>query len=85
MILPFGRNFGRLAVVNRGTLFRQGEEAGPEGFGAGFGVGGDGEDFVDFVFAFEVCEAFSEGVVGETVGLGADDKVGLSGRLEEID
>lgn len=69
----------------REKLLGDGEDAGPEGFGSGFGLGGDGEDLVNFVLALEGGEAFGEGVAGEAVGLGGDDEEGALGVAEEVD
>ena len=63
-------------------LLGDGEDAGPEGFGAGFGFGGDGEDFVDFVLALQGGERFGERVAGEAVGLGGDDQERALGLLK---
>jgi len=57
----------------------------PEGFGAGFGFGGDGENLVDLVLALEGRERFGERVVGEAVGFSGDDEVGTLGVTEEVD
>jgi hypothetical protein len=60
-------------------------EAAPELLGAGFGFGGDGEDFGDAVGFSEGFEALGEDVVADAVGLGADDEIGALHGLEELD
>ncbi len=68
-----------------GLALDDAQDFGPEGFYAGGGFGGDGEDAVDVVGGFEGGYGFGELVAAKAVGFGADDEVGAVHGLEGVD